>query len=275
MKKFFILAGTLACTMTVTAQFPTPDKFGCIAETPNMKTDVGTVSFKTAKTWKVGGQEWSDVVMASKCQKETYYGYSSSEYNADCRKNESGYGDLFSWCAVKRFGKQLCPAPWRVPNIEDFSALDEALGGDGYGKEVTDEGDTTYVKEKVGYETITKMKENCLSMTERYVKHWGSSKGGNYVTCAIEWGNWNCSRSELSKFIWSIYNHTSSRVSEMQYWSQTEKNADMAYPLLLGYENEYGKSEYLTGVYIVKGREYRDPQEHKSIGFMLRCVKDK
>jgi len=100
----------------------------CVAETDNINTDIGDVTFLSDKTWKVGKQEWSDVVMASKCQKETFYGWSGDreQFNADCRSNP-GFGDLFSWCAVMRFQKQLCPEPWRVPTVEDFIELNRIL----------------------------------------------------------------------------------------------------------------------------------------------------
>jgi uncharacterized protein (TIGR02145 family) len=103
--------------------------------TPGWGESLGTVSFVTNQTWKVGNQEWSDAVQATNCNKTAFYGgwYDDGEYNfrADCRSNPNQKGDLFSWCAVARFGATLCPTPWRVPTVEDFIALDEALGGTG------------------------------------------------------------------------------------------------------------------------------------------------
>jgi uncharacterized protein (TIGR02145 family) len=106
---------------------------GCNDSIPNWGESLGVVSFKTNQTWIVGNQEWSDVVMATACQKETFLGTGSGENNnnADCRSN-FGYGDLFSWCAVMRFAGELCPNDWRVPTKEDFIVLDKAFGGTGY-----------------------------------------------------------------------------------------------------------------------------------------------
>jgi len=96
-------------------------------------TDFGTVSFKSEKTWKIGDQEWSDVVTATACQKETFTGKSDVAYYSDCICNrcKENSGDFFSWCAVKRYGEKLCPAPWRVPTKEDFVNLNKAMGGNG------------------------------------------------------------------------------------------------------------------------------------------------
>jgi uncharacterized protein (TIGR02145 family) len=110
----------------------------------SVATDLlGTVSFlDPAKTWNVGdGKVWSDVVVAERCEgKTTFNGGSFTavatmfEFLADCRDNttaEKDYGHLFSWTAVEAFQHEMCPAPWRLPTVDDFIALDKALGGTG------------------------------------------------------------------------------------------------------------------------------------------------
>jgi len=102
---------------------------------PQVFTNPGRASFRTPRTWTVGNQEWSDVVVASNCRNRTTFnplrgGTHSHRSGADCRSNSS-YGDFFSWCAVIQFQDQLCPEDWRVPTSEDFEALDRALGGTG------------------------------------------------------------------------------------------------------------------------------------------------
>jgi uncharacterized protein (TIGR02145 family) len=106
---------------------------GCNDSVPNWGESLGVVSFKTNKTWIVGNQEWSDAVMATACQKETFNGgdWNIDNYNADCRSNP-GYSDLFSWCAIFRFQNELCPEDWKIPTIQDFIDLDIAFGGTGY-----------------------------------------------------------------------------------------------------------------------------------------------
>ncbi len=99
--------------------------------------DPGVVTFKTDKVWTVTGavdgtvitQEWSDVVMASGCNKTTFDGGTTGNYNADCRSSSDRalYGDLFSWSAVMNFHDKLCPDSWRVPTKWDFIHLDKAL----------------------------------------------------------------------------------------------------------------------------------------------------
>lgn len=125
---------------------------------------VGTVGFRSDKTWEVGSQTWSDVVMASGARKTDFDGgYYISEENyawrADCRES-TGHGDLFSWQAIVDYKELLCPAPWRVPVKEDFWALDKALGGPG-----EETGTTAYFDE---------------TMMSKYMSanRWGGEYGG-------------------------------------------------------------------------------------------------
>jgi len=120
MKKLFLLTAAIACALTAIAQQGATNF--CNSDEPEWGNSLGKVSFKSTKTWKIGDQEWSDVVIASACQKTRFDGGSEKNFNADCRKND-GYGDLFSWCAVVRFRNQLCPGNWNVPNASDFSKL--------------------------------------------------------------------------------------------------------------------------------------------------------
>jgi len=102
----------------------------------------GITTFATAQTWKVGSQVWSDAVETSFCSNRTSFdgGYIehdsigwviSVNLNIDCRSNPGQKGDLFSWRAVSERGNDLCPAPWRVPTLQDFMNLNTALGGTG------------------------------------------------------------------------------------------------------------------------------------------------
>jgi uncharacterized protein (TIGR02145 family) len=131
MKKTLLIFAAMSCVLTVGAETAVVPE--CNTNTPGWGNNLGTVRFKTSEIWKIGDQEWSDVVTATNCQKETFDGGTNNpaNFNADCRKNITGFGDLFSWCAVVRFARHLCPAPWRVPTVRDFIQLDEALGGEG------------------------------------------------------------------------------------------------------------------------------------------------
>ena len=118
---------------------------------------LGEVSFKTATTWTIGDQTWSDAVMAVRCRKDDYHGgvglWTTPEYRIDCRQNE-GYGDWFSWRAVDTYKAQLCPDGWRVPTSEDFKNLDIAMGGSGEGRSF----DGAFI--------------------QRYIDEWGGEMGG-------------------------------------------------------------------------------------------------
>ena len=145
---------------------------GCNNNTPGWGENLGVVSFKTKQTWRVGNQEWSDVVMASACRKTTYSGGPWGNQNADCRSNLSGFGDLFSWCAVIRFQDELCPDGWRVPTGTDFAELDIALRGEGSG--VSSYTDTL--------------------VRDKYITLWGGTYGGY---CGID--------GQLGGQSWSAY----------------------------------------------------------------------
>jgi len=129
---------------------------GCNSGTPGWGNSLGAVSFASARTWQVGNQTWSDAVTATACQKTSFNGGSSGDFRSDCRSNPRQRGDLFSWCAVARFGATLCPSPWRVPTRDDFVALDLAFGGTGESRLATEQ----FVR-------------------GNYISYWGGSFGGS------------------------------------------------------------------------------------------------
>jgi uncharacterized protein (TIGR02145 family) len=115
----------------------------CNNDTPGWGASLGTVTRGTQE-WTISGnsinQIWSDGVTATVCQKTTFSAGATgtggpnspaNNFNADCRSNPDLPGDLWTWCALARFGDELCPAPWRVPTQQDFIDLTIALGGTG------------------------------------------------------------------------------------------------------------------------------------------------
>jgi uncharacterized protein (TIGR02145 family) len=131
MKKLLLCIVIVVCAGIINAQSVTATL--CNTDISGFGNNLGAVSFRTDQTYKSSNQEWSDVVIAENCQKETYDGGvdSLSIFNADCRKNADGFGDLFSWCAINRFERFICPRGWRVPSVNDFILLDEHFGGHG------------------------------------------------------------------------------------------------------------------------------------------------
>ncbi len=114
------------------------DESGCNRDIPGWGESLGKVRFVSNRVWTIGVHTWSDAVTAENCKKEAFDGGERGRkepgYNADCRRNiTDSYGDLFSWCAIKRYRNQLCPVGWRVPTIEDFMALSRWLEGTNYG----------------------------------------------------------------------------------------------------------------------------------------------
>ena len=168
---------------------------GCNQNTPGWGESLGTISFATNNTWRVGNQIWSDAVQTTVCSSRAPSGMPDfswgnwlgvdMNFNANCRSNPGQRGDLFSWCAVVRFADLLCPYPWRVPTREDFVALDLALGGEGG-------ADGRYRN---------------VEVRNKYLNVWG----GTYSGIASNFG-----------ILWS-------QGTDAMYWTQSQADATSAY----------------------------------------------
>jgi uncharacterized protein (TIGR02145 family) len=156
------VAGVGFATRTITVSN------GCNSNTPGWGATLGTVTWGSSANTNIesgittipgtGGrpmQLWSGAVQTVACRKgnatagNAYAGGTAGNFNADCRQtlaqsngtaaNRDRQGHYFSWCAMRRFAEQLCPAPWRVPTSQDFVDLDRNLGRtgiNGYGNPV-------------------------------------------------------------------------------------------------------------------------------------------
>ena len=157
---------------------------------------LGEVSFRTATTWMIGTQTWSDAVMAVRCRKTDYnagtWGSPDVTHWVDCRSNGE-YGDWFSWDAVDKYKDQLCPDGWRVPTKDDFINLDKAMGGSG---------------ENRGLDGL---------FVQKYLEEWGGEFGG-YV-----WTHFQT--SEMEELYVGSYG---------TYWAQTEDDSNRGNALTFG-----------------------------------------
>jgi len=184
----------------------------CNMPTPGWGNSLGSVTRGTQE-WAISGngitQIWSDAVTASACQKTTFDGgYTeygddgsliASNFNADCRSNPDYPGDLFSWCAVARFQDQLCPAPWRVPTMQDFIDLDIALGGNGQDRFATPR-----------------------FVTGNYITRLGGAFGGACSSDGTLWGqgSWGYywSQSEIEATLGRYLNFGTDGTIVLQHW---------------------------------------------------------
>jgi uncharacterized protein (TIGR02145 family) len=127
---------------------------------------------------------------------------STQNFNADCRSNPNRvfrgdttrYGDLFSWCAVARFGNELCPGNWRVPTQEEMMGLDTLLGSNG--RSTSNGSSATHANTIAAQELRTK-----------YLEDWGAKYGGTCNTVGV------LSNQNVWGFYWTQLegNSTSSR----------------------------------------------------------------
>ena len=146
---------TTACTPVSVTGILTATT-SCNSNTPSWGSSLDTITWGNTSntniesgTTTVAGtdgrptQIWSGAVFATACAKgnansnNSFSGGVVGNHYADCRQTLHTFnagraagitGDLFSWCALKRFADQLCPAPWRVPTTEDFAILHQNLG---------------------------------------------------------------------------------------------------------------------------------------------------
>jgi len=162
----------------------------------------------------IGHQEWTGHVGGCAHVRGTsanFVGVTLSQggtFNADCRINFgdeiaglAAGGDLFSWCAVARFGHLMCPYPWRVPTAEDFATLDRYMRG--YG-----DGQDTYFSENV---------------VNRYFDLWGGRFTGMITT-----------GTSAANTPVAIQASIRERGTSGMYWSQTENSSTGAHFFYFG-----------------------------------------
>jgi uncharacterized protein (TIGR02145 family) len=75
---------------------------------------------------------WSDLIEPAACDKE--------DATDGCRSHTNPSNSLkfmyFNWNYVNTNGSLLCPAPWRLPVLADYKALDRSLGGTGANSQI-------------------------------------------------------------------------------------------------------------------------------------------
>ena len=122
---------TASCTKNLNNADTDPESMkkeecGCVKSNINL----GTVGFQSEATWQIGDQIWSAPVTISFCKKKNYDGGKSGAYKADGRDNISdNYSQIFSWCLIKQYEKEISIDNWRIPTRNDFEKLFTALGG--------------------------------------------------------------------------------------------------------------------------------------------------
>lgn len=128
----------VTATITVTTNDGSEKTDVCLV-TVEAYTPAAPANAMTDKVWIIGNQYWSDAINLSACNKTDYNGGTSKEPLADCRCNSvETLPYLYSWPYVDQNAATLCPDGWRVPTMDDFVALDLALGGDGTDNQYTD-----------------------------------------------------------------------------------------------------------------------------------------
>jgi uncharacterized protein (TIGR02145 family) len=97
---------------------------------------------------------WSDVINVPDCNNK----WDFNGYAADCRTHDdAAYGHVYSWMYITANGDTMCPAPWSVPAVEDFIALDKALGGNG------------------------ERREGDFAIRDKYISEWGGQYPGYFM----------------------------------------------------------------------------------------------
>jgi uncharacterized protein (TIGR02145 family) len=89
-------------------------------------------------TWTVGTQIWSSALSHSVagCNVTTDFGSDNPPNTAYYRSEGlyAGSGYLYNWKCVDEQGATLCPSPWHVPSVSDYTTLDNYFSSmTGYG----------------------------------------------------------------------------------------------------------------------------------------------
>lgn len=123
---------------------------------------LGAITFLTDDTWgDLGdGKIWSDALKASGGV-ETY-NLKLTDLGIVARKNipaeaVTGGGDYFTYGAVLCYPEFLCPDGWSIPSIDDYNALNLALGGTG--------------------DLLTAFTDPAIA--QKYIDEWGAIYAGN------------------------------------------------------------------------------------------------
>jgi uncharacterized protein (TIGR02145 family) len=92
-------------------------------------------------TWTMSGQTWSDPNWTQTWSGASSYVPAGCINNATFNDNlsprytdaglQAGSGYLYNYVCVFKEQHNLCPAPWRVPTLQDFIDLDRKFGGTG------------------------------------------------------------------------------------------------------------------------------------------------
>jgi uncharacterized protein (TIGR02145 family) len=135
----------LPCDYTVTSFTDATGALGQLNGIPfNGSTPPGAAS---TQIWVIGTQVWSAPLMKAQtgCNPTTNFSTTNPPTAAYYRSVDLyGGGYYYNGKCVNDYATQLCPDPWRVPTMDDFVALDKALGGTGNARNV----DKTWITEK-------------------------------------------------------------------------------------------------------------------------------
>ncbi len=204
-------------------------------------TTITSASFATNQTWFIPTnndslQVWSDAVVSAQCDKTTFDIGISSAPVMDCRNAINGFnGHYFSWCSVMRYKDILCPAPWRVPTVNDFVVLDKALGGTGASRAGS--------PSDFGYCPTAGTGSSCQNSESAVNGATGSIWGGAKWTASIA----------------SSISTATLQTKQSNYWSSTSLSTQLAVIL-----NFNGGPDYI----------HPNTNNDKITGNALRCVKD-
>jgi hypothetical protein len=126
-----VISGATATAYTNTAGKSTPGQYDYVCQAyissrgwVSSKVFTVTVALlppryaRSAKITNYADRQWSDVIRYPPCNKTTY---AASADTADCRSYKGHYH--YSWNFVSKNANTLCPSPWRVPTIWDYSLM--------------------------------------------------------------------------------------------------------------------------------------------------------
>jgi hypothetical protein len=114
----YVATNVGAVSRTATVTFTA----GTLNQTISVTQAAIQLHIATTQTWTLGNQTWSDRILCPECNKETFEdSYTDPQCHSYTESGKTFY--YYNWSFVNTDQAAMCPAPWRVPTLQDFDAL--------------------------------------------------------------------------------------------------------------------------------------------------------
>jgi uncharacterized protein (TIGR02145 family) len=107
---------------TITVRAKAITDYGCVDSVATTIVAMTVPPDAGCRIWSVGTQFWSEHVRISDCDKTSFTNSNTSPYCRSYEYNDTVYY-YYNWSYVNANKNSMCPTPWRVPSVSDFTNL--------------------------------------------------------------------------------------------------------------------------------------------------------